>query len=67
MGFKFDNEEKGRWSEFAVGFKWPHQGLTIGYDLVEPHTEEEIRYYSILLYLGPITLIYNWGNHDWNE
>ncbi len=53
-----------------LGWKWPHQGFTIGYDLVEPeenHQDNEMTYYTVLIYLGPLSLIYNWGNHDWDE
>jgi hypothetical protein len=34
MGFRFDSEQNGKWWEFMLGWKWPHQGFTIGYDLV---------------------------------
>jgi len=53
-----------------LAWKWPHQGLTFGYDIVEPHEqapENEMVYYSILIFLGPLSLIYNFGNHNWNE
>ena len=49
-------DEKG-W-ELLFNFRWPHEGFSIGYDLV-PSTEEE-PYFSVLLYLGFITIIYNW-------
>jgi len=53
-----------------LGWKWPHQGFTIGYDLVEPNDqpqENEMTYYTCLLYLGCLSIIYNFGNHDWDE
>ena len=53
-----------------LGWKWPHQGFTIGYDFVEPeenHKDNEMVYYTLLVYLGPLSLIYNWGNHKWDE
>jgi hypothetical protein len=67
---RFDSDNNGKWWEFLVAWKWPHQGFTIGYDFVEPNgqpEENEMLYFSFLLYLGPLSLIYNWGNHDWNE
>ena len=70
MGIKFENGGAGKWDELMVGWKWPHQGFTIGYDLIEPNPEpkpNEILYCSFLLYLGPVSIIFNWGNHDWNE
>jgi len=53
-----------------LGWKWPHQGFTIGYDLVAPeenYQDNEMTYYTVLIYLGPLSLIYNFGNHDWDE
>ena len=53
-----------------LGWKWPHQGFTIGYDIVEPQEqpqENEMTYYAFLIYLGPLSIIYNFGNHDWDE
>ncbi len=70
MGIKFENGGAGKWDELMVGWKWPHQGFTIGYDLIEPNPEpkpNETLYCSFLLYLGPVSIIFNWGNHDWNE
>jgi hypothetical protein len=71
MGFRYDDDSgNGKWWELMMGWKWPHQGFTIGYDLVEPHEqpeENEMIYYAFLVYLGPLSIIYNWGNHDWNE
>ncbi len=67
---RFDSEKNGKWWEFMLAWKWPHQGLTFGYDIVEPYEQvsaDEVTYYSILLYLGPLSLIYNFGNHDWDE
>lgn len=66
---RFDSDNNGKWWEFLIAWKWPHQGFTIGYDFVEPNEqpeENEMLYFSFLLYLGPLSLIYNWGNHDWN-
>ena len=65
-----ENDNNGKWYELVVGWKWPHQGFTIGYDLVEPNEQperNEMTYFAFLLYLGPISIIYNWGDHNWNE
>ena len=70
MKLKLENEENGKWYEFLLGWKWPHQGFTIGYDFVQPNEqpeENETTYYAFLIYLGPLSIIYNWGNHNWDE
>ena len=71
MGFRYDDDSgNGKWWELMMGWKWPHQGFTIGYDLVAPeenHQDNEMTYYTVLIYLGPLSLIYNFGNHDWDE
>ena len=70
MGFGYNSEEDDKWWEFLLAWKWPHQGFTIGYDLIEPNEqapENEMAFYSVLLYLGPLSVIYNWGKHSWNE
>ena len=67
---RLENDDTGKWWEFMLGWKWPHQGFTIGYDIVEPQEqpqENEMTYYAFLIYLGPLSIIYNWGNHDWDE
>jgi hypothetical protein len=66
---RFDSDDNGKWWEFLISWKWPHQGLTFGYDFVEPteQYEGDMVFFSFLIYLGPLSLIYNWGNHDWNE
>jgi len=33
---RFDSDDNGKWWEFLISWKWPHQGLTFGYDFVEP-------------------------------
>ena len=71
MGFRYDDDSgNGKWWELMLGWKWPHQGFTIGYDLVEPNDqpqENEMTYYTCLLYLGCLSIIYNFGNHNWDE
>ena len=49
-------EEENGW-EFLVNFRWPHEGFSIGYDLI-PRTEED-PYNSVIIYLGCITLIFD--------
>ena len=44
--------------EFLVNLKWPHEGFSLGYEIV-PYTEEE-PYYTVMIYLGLVTLIFNW-------
>ena len=54
---RFDSENSGKWWEFIMAWKWPHQGLTFGYDFVEPYEQasaDEVTFYSILVYLGPL-------------
>jgi len=43
--------------EILINLKWPHQGFTVGYDLV-PADEEE-QYNTIMLFLGFLTIIIN--------
>ena len=67
---RFDSDNSGKWWEFLMSWKWPHQGFTVGYDLVVPEEQNEennMTFFTVLIYLGPVSLIYNWGNHDWDE
>ena len=67
---RFESDNSGKWWEFLMSWKWPHQGFTVGYDLVIPeeqNEENDMTFFTVLIYLGPISLIYNWGNHDWDE
>lgn len=41
--------------ELSINFRWPHQGFSIGYDLVP--SDEEVDYNSILIYLGFLTIM----------
>ncbi|MDB4378301.1 hypothetical protein N9Z41_00885 [bacterium] len=69
MGLRFDSENTGKWWELLLAWKWPHEGFTIGYDLIHPDEQPEngLYYYSVLIYLGPLSIIYNFGNHDNDE
>jgi hypothetical protein len=67
---RFESDNSGKWWEFLMSWKWPHQGFTVGYDFVQPteqNEENSMTFFTVLIYLGPISLIYNWGNHDWDE
>lgn len=66
---KYESDNSGSWWEFLLGWKWPHQGFTIGYDLVQPDDQPEngLYYNSVLIYLGPLSIIYNFGNHDYDS
>lgn len=63
---RFDSDTDGSWWELMLGWKWPHQGFTIGYDLVQPDEQPDngLYYYSVLIYLGPLSIIYNSGYED---
>jgi len=43
--------------EFLVNLRWPHEGFSIGYDLIQSSEEEP--YNSAIIYLGFITFIFN--------
>ena len=43
--------------ELTIGFKWPHEGFTIGYDFVS--SDEETEFNSILIFLGCFTIIFD--------
>ena len=38
--------EANDWWEISVAWKWPHEGFTVGYDLIEPIEEDEAKYFS---------------------
>ena len=43
--------------ELTVGFKWPHEGFTVGYDFIS--ADEEVEFNSILIFLGCFTIIFD--------
>ena len=45
--------------EISINFRWPHQGFSIGYDLVP--SDEEVDYNSVLIYLGCITILFDFN------
>jgi len=59
--------ENDKWYEILVAWKWPHEGFTIGYDFIEPTESDTAKYLSFNLYLGPLSILINWGKHSWNE
>ena len=66
---KYESDDSGHWWELLLEWKWPHQGFTIGYDLVMPDEQPEngLYYNSVLIYVGPLSIIYNFGNHEYDE
>ena len=65
---RFETFNTGKWWEIMLGWKWPHQGFTLGYDIVqadEQHEENELAVVTFVLYLGPLSIIFNWGNYNW--
>jgi len=59
--------ENDKWYEILIAWKWPHEGFTIGYDFIEPIEIDTAKYLSFNLYLGPLSILINWGKHSWNE
>ena len=49
----------GTWWSLAFNFKWPHEGFGLSYDLIPP--DEEVNHCSVLIRLGFVTFIYEWG------
>ncbi len=45
--------------EISINFRWPHQGFSIGYDLIQ--ADEEVDYNSVLIYLGCITILFDFN------
>ena len=49
--------DEGRNYEILINLKWPHEGFSLGYEIVPPNEDEPFT--TILLYLGFLTLIVN--------
>jgi hypothetical protein len=49
------NFDDDKFWEVSINLKWPHQGFTIGYDLIP--ADEEIDFHSAFLFLGFLTII----------
>lgn len=43
--------------ELLFNLKWPHQGFVVGYDLIPANEEES--YNTVMIYLGLLTIIFN--------
>ena len=66
---EFNDENDTKWWSFELGWKWPHEGFTIGWDIIEPYDDPDYSYpediyYTVVLYLGPLSLIYKWGKNE---
>lgn len=57
------NFKNGKWWEFSLNFKWPHEGFNIGFDLFQPTSLQPA--YELYIYLGLVTFIFHWGNKNW--
>jgi hypothetical protein len=51
-----------KWDMVSFAFRWPHQGILIGYEIWEP--SEEVNYYAFKLHLMLITISYEFGDGD---
>lgn len=62
-----DDPEVPKWSILELGFKWPHQGFALGWDIETPNQQQdpEQLYCRIAIYLGCFTVIYTWGDTRW--
>lgn len=67
MGLRFEPENTNKWWELALAWKWPHEGFTLGYDFIQPNEDQDSNnlFFSLLIYLGPISIIYSWGDENW--
>ena len=45
--------------EILINLKWPHEGFMVGYDIFQPTEDDDFK--SVFVYLGFITLIFNWN------
>jgi len=53
------NWEDDKEYEFLINLKWPHEGFMVGYDIFQPTKDDDFK--SVSVYLGFITLIFNWN------
>lgn len=58
------NFRDGKWAELSFTFTWPHQAVMVGWSIFEPTKEQPS--YMFRLFLGLISINYEWGNEDWN-
>lgn len=52
----FDPNDKG-W-ELLFNLKWPHEGFTIGWEIIQANEEEP--FVTVMIFLGFLTIIYSW-------
>ena len=70
MGLGYNSEESDKWWELLIAGKWPHEGFTVGFDVIQPNQNpdhDNMVYGTFIVYLGWISIIINWGKHSWNE
>ena len=54
------NYDDNSWWECYANFRWPHEGLMVGYDYICPTKHEN--YHSFIIRLLFITITIDWGN-----
>lgn len=47
------------WFGIGLNFRWPHEGIMIGYEYIAP--DEEDNYHSIRIHLTLVTLLFDFG------
>lgn len=45
--------------EVLFNFRWPHEGFSVGWDILPP--DEVENYYTVKIYLGILTVILHFG------
>ncbi len=53
------NFENNKFWELALNFRWPHEGIMVGYEIIPP--ESLINYYTVKIHLTFFTVIIEWG------
>ena len=46
--------------ELALNFRWPHEGLMVGYEVIQP--DEKCDYVTIKIHLLFVTILIEYGN-----
>ena len=52
------NFENNKFWELALNFRWPHEGIMVGYEIIPP--ESLINYYTVKIHLTFFTVIIEW-------
>lgn len=55
--------EEGHWSELSVNINHPWNKFAFGWEYFPP-LEESFPYNTILIHVGMLTFIYDWGHHE---